>query len=56
MGKAAKFLVEKLFTSEVSSQKPHGGMETPHLSATIDNNINKIHNKVNTEAKLHPLE
>ena len=25
LGKAAKFLVEKLSTSEVISQKPHGG-------------------------------
>ena len=29
LGKAAKFLVEKLSTSEVISQKPHGGWKTP---------------------------
>ena len=29
MGKAAKFLVEKLSTSEVISQKPHRGWKTP---------------------------
>ena len=27
LGKAAKFLVEKLSTSEVISEKPHGGVE-----------------------------
>ena len=29
LGKTAKFLVEKLSTSEVISQKPHGGWKTP---------------------------
>ena len=29
LDKAAKFLVEKLSTSEVISQKPHGGWKTP---------------------------
>ena len=29
LGTAAKFIVEKLSTSEVISQKPHGGVETP---------------------------
>ena len=29
LGKAAKFLVRKLSTSEVISQKPHGGWKTP---------------------------
>ena len=29
LGKAAKFLVEKLSTSEVISQRPHGGWKTP---------------------------
>ena len=29
LGKAAKFLVEKLSTSDVISQKPHGGWKTP---------------------------
>ena len=34
LGKVTKFLVEKLSTSEVISQKPHGGWKTPpHLSA-----------------------
>ena len=34
LGKAAKFLVEKLSTSEVISQKPHGEVEnTPPPSA-----------------------
>ena len=33
LGKAAKFLVEKLSTSEVISQKPHGGWKTPPASA-----------------------
>ena len=28
-GKVRKFLVEKLFTSEVISQKPHGGGKHP---------------------------
>ena len=37
LGKAAKFLVEKLSTSEVISQKPHGG-KTPSPSAfTVKN-------------------
>ena len=27
LGKVTKFLVEKLSTSEVIGQKPHGGME-----------------------------
>ena len=29
LGKVTKFLVEKLSTSEVISQKPHGGWKTP---------------------------
>ena len=29
LGKAAKFLLEKLSTSDVISQKPHGEVETP---------------------------
>ena len=29
LGKAAKFLVEERSTSEVISQKPHGGWKTP---------------------------
>ena len=33
LGKAAIFLVEKLSTSEVISQKPHGGWKTPSPSA-----------------------
>ena len=33
LGKAAKFLVEKLSTSEVISQKPHGVETPPPLSA-----------------------
>ena len=44
LDKAAKFLVEKLFTSEVISQKPHGGWKAPpvllgltHQTATFTN-------------------
>ena len=33
LGTVTKFLVEKLSTSEVISQKPHGGVETPPPSA-----------------------
>ena len=33
LDKAAKFLVEKLSTSEVISQKPHGGWKHPPPSA-----------------------
>ena len=33
LDKAAKFLVEKLSTSEVISQKPHGGVENTPPSA-----------------------
>ena len=35
LGKAAKFLVEKLFTSEVVEQKPHGGVENTHLPPVL---------------------
>ena len=31
LGKATKFVVEKLYTSEVISQKPHGGWKTNPL-------------------------
>ena len=33
LGKVTKFLVEKLSTSEVISQKPRGGWKTPRPSA-----------------------
>ena len=35
LGKAAKFLVEKLSTSEVISQKPHGGGGGKHPPSVV---------------------
>ena len=40
LGKAAEFLIGKLSTSEVISQKPHGGWKTPPsvlLGLTVTN-------------------
>ena len=57
-GKVTKFLVEKLSTSEVSSQKPHGGMEnTPPPSAFRVNWRSSLYFKMsvkNTELDLCP--
>ena len=43
LGEVTKFLVEKLSTSEVISQKPHGGWKHPPPPSAFRVKLQKIH-------------